>query len=294
MTSPVIALLAFFLAAVPDGPMPAASPVGLVPGVSVRHKAFKTPRQSSARSKGPASGLRRSSRRKAAELRRPWTLRELRNFRDAGLAVGLPPGRLFRSDDPRYRPFRACERLHAAGIRTIVKLNANQHRFRPNRRPHWRLGPCGLSELVVSIPYERTEGAHGANIYAIGRPRSRLQERRRVVAEMERHLGLAFRELARLRPEQLPMLVHCSVGRDRTGVVLALLTLAAGASPAEVERDYLASGPAVGNTSLVSLRRLLGRVGPTPAFLRRNLGLSHREIRKIRSVVRGPVPVAGT
>lgn len=226
--------------------------------------------------------------------RQPWRLRELRNFRDAGAAMGLPAGRIFRSDDPRHRPFRACERLQTASIRSIVKLNADQGRFQAGRRPHWTRGACGLPELRVSLPYERTDGAHGVNIYAIGRPRSRSAARRRVVSDLETQLGLLFRELARLRPTQLPLLVHCSVGRDRTGVVLALLALAAGARPALVEADYLASGASVGNTSVVTLRRLLGRVGSIPTYFRRHLGLSAWEIHRIRRLVRGAGATAGT
>lgn len=49
-----------------------------------------------------------------------------------------------------------------------------------------------------------------------------------------------------------PMLVHCTAGKDRTGVAAALLLLAAGTDPGDVVDDYLATGP--------NLRSILGRL----------------------------------
>lgn len=219
--------------------------------------------------------------------RTAWRLRELRNFRDAGALLGLPAGRIYRSDDPRHRPFGACERLRGANIRTIVKLNADQHRFRAGRRPRWGRGPCGIPELAVPLPYERTEGAHHTTVYAIGRPRSDSAARRRVVSDMESQLGLLFRELARLGPHRLPVLFHCSMGRDRTGVVLALLGLIAGARPADVEADYVASAETVGHTSVYSLRRLLRRVSPIRKFFQRDLRVSEWDMLRLRRLLRG-------
>lgn len=40
-----------------------------------------------------------------------------------------------------------------------------------------------------------------------------------------------------------PVLVHCAVGKDRTGVVVAVLLLAAGVEPWAVTNDYLATKP---------------------------------------------------
>ncbi len=195
---------------------------------------------------------------------------------------------MYRSDDPRYRPFRSCERLRAAGIRTIVKLNGFQRRLRYRRRPKWRRGPCGLPELVVALPFSKTEGAQGMTIYQIGRRRGLSREKRRVVSYMERQLRLLLLQLARLRESELPVLIHCSVGRDRTGIVLALLQRLAGAPRSAVERDYLESKQTVGHTSVVSLRRVLRRLGPVSRFLRAQIGLSRGQLRRLRRLVRGP------
>jgi hypothetical protein len=49
-----------------------------------------------------------------------------------------------------------------------------------------------------------------------------------------------------------PVLVHCELGKDRTGVVIAVLLLAAGVEPRAVVDDYLAT-----EENLLSLRRRL-------------------------------------
>ncbi len=232
-----------------------------------------------------APGVARAGTRRK---RTPWRLRELRNFRDANALAGLPRGRIYRSDDPRHNPFHSCEKLRTAGIRTIIKLNGFQHTVNYRRRPVWRTGPCGIPELVVSLPYSKTRGGHGITIYQLGRHRGLSAKRRRVVRYMERQISLLFKELTRLRESDLPVLVHCSVGRDRTGIVLAILQRLAGASRRGVEADYVASAATVGYTSVVSLRRVLRRVRPLRRFLRRQLGLTSWELRKLRRFVRGP------
>lgn len=43
-----------------------------------------------------------------------------------------------------------------------------------------------------------------------------------------------------------PILVHCSVGKDRTGIVVAALLLAAGVEPSAVRKDYALTNERVG------------------------------------------------
>ncbi|MFH2008098.1 MAG: tyrosine-protein phosphatase [bacterium] len=233
--------------------------------------------------------------------RMSWRLRTLKNFRDSGALAGLPTGRIYRSDDPRYRPFRSCRALQRAGIKTIVKLNGYQSRMRFGFQPFWRRGPCRIRELVVSLPHGRTQGSLGMNIYQIGR-RTLTKRRLRVVRHMERQLGLMLKELTRLKEQHLPLLFQCSLGRDRTGIVIALLQRIAGADREAVIREYVESHRTVGRTSATSIRPVLRRTHPTHRFLRKVLGLSWWQIHRLKWLVRGsqtradqaPVPPART
>jgi hypothetical protein len=226
----------------------------------------------------------------ASPTKRPasgWRLRKLQNFRDAGALSGLPRGRIYRSDDPRHRPFEACALLQLHGIRTIVKLNGHQQVLDPQFKPGWGKGPCGLPELVVSLPYNSTRGAEGVSAYHVG---ASLPEpaRQRVVEYVHRQLAVLFTELSKLKENQVPVLVHCSMGRDRTGVVLALLQRLGGASREAVEREYLESQRTVGKVSVVSIQKVLRRVPNVHEFLRKELGLSWWTLYQLRRVILGP------
>lgn len=223
----------------------------------------------------------------ARKRRVPWRLRPMKNFRDAGVLSGLARGRVYRSDDPRHRPFNSCQRIHKAGIKTIIKLNAFQHRVRYGFQPYWRRGPCKVRELVVSLPYGRSKGAMGMNIYQIGR-RNLKRGRLRVVRHMERQLRLMFKQLAKLKPTQLPVLLNCSLGRDRTGIVLSLMQQLSGASRSNVEKDYVESKRTVGLTSVRSVRKVLRRVKSVKRFLRKVLGLNYWDIARVRKLLRLP------
>jgi protein-tyrosine phosphatase len=58
-----------------------------------------------------------------------------------------------------------------------------------------------------------------------------------------------------------PVLVHCAVGKDRTGLVIALALLAAGATEDEVVSDYEASGAAVRDRRRSSVETQLDLLG---------------------------------
>ena len=217
----------------------------------------------------------------------PPRMRPMVNLRDAGKLSGLPLGRVFRSDDPRTRPYRTCERLRKLGIRTIVKLNAHQSRLDFNFRPRWRRGACGLQELAVALPYGRTRGAARMNINKLT-ARVGTRRRRRVQRYMKTQIRLMLLHLARLKNRQFPVLIHCSLGRDRTGVVVALLQLLAGADRPAVERDYLESGRNVGGTSVHAARRIARRLSPADRYLRSELRLDRRTVTRLKRLFHGP------
>jgi protein-tyrosine phosphatase len=60
-----------------------------------------------------------------------------------------------------------------------------------------------------------------------------------------------------------PVLVHCAAGKDRTGVAIAVLLMAAGVEPASVIADYTATAPRI--PALLSRLQVLGRRLPADA-----------------------------
>lgn len=60
-----------------------------------------------------------------------------------------------------------------------------------------------------------------------------------------------------------PVLVHCAAGKDRTGVAVAVLLMAAGVEPASVIADYTATAPRI--PDLLSRLQVLGRRLPADA-----------------------------
>jgi len=56
--------------------------------------------------------------------------------------------------------------------------------------------------------------------------------------------------------EALPILIHCRAGKDRTGLVTALLLKTLGVEPSDIRRDYLASNAGFPKTVLWRVRLL--------------------------------------
>jgi protein-tyrosine phosphatase len=167
------------------------------------------------------------------------------NLRDVG---GLPagpgrrvqPGLLMRSEAPLTLTAEAISAFRELDLRTVIDLRGEDEcEARPN----------GLRDLVtvVSVPLpgrvnssplpvleqllSRTLAAFGAaelaKVYLA------------LLDDHPRRFGDAVRALA--APGALPALVHCRVGKDRTGLVMALVLEAIGVPREEIVRDYQAS-----------------------------------------------------
>ncbi|NJQ06768.1 tyrosine-protein phosphatase [Streptomyces lonarensis] len=176
----------------------------------------------------------------------------VRNFRDLG---GLPArdgrrvrhGRLFRSGHLARATDQDRAFLAGLGLRTVFDLRNAADRT--------------LEGLDIALPGVRgrhvplTGDRDGAEFWALVRggdlPRLRAafgegraealmaETYREVVRERTTELGTVLRSLA---SDGAPALVHCSAGKDRAGLTVALALLVAGVEPAAVEADYLLSG----------------------------------------------------
>ncbi|MEV0700399.1 tyrosine-protein phosphatase [Saccharopolyspora sp. NPDC050389] len=90
---------------------------------------------------------------------------------------------------------------------------------------------------------------------------------RRMVDDFGDRLTLAVRELC--RPGALPAVVHCSAGKDRTGVVVALALSVAGVAPEVIAEDYALTSEFLGEEYLADIERRMAALG-LPQQLRDN------------------------
>ncbi|MFC9250200.1 tyrosine-protein phosphatase [Amycolatopsis thailandensis] len=78
-----------------------------------------------------------------------------------------------------------------------------------------------------------------------------------------------------------PLAVHCSAGRDRTGVLVALALSVAGVPSASIAADYALTEGCVGDTILRTLAHLNDRHGGVHAYLLKG-GATHTQLRQVK------------
>jgi protein-tyrosine phosphatase len=185
------------------------------------------------------------------------------NFRDTGgtpLAAGglTREGVLYRSDALSGLTARGLEQLAATPVGVIVDFRTPMERMMaPDRLPATR--PFRVVELALlegaltgfaqqAMQAGAQSGDPDAAAAAVGEALAQLPSLGELYVSMLEHGGTAFAELARLvggtgdAPDEADaVLVHCTAGKDRTGVAIALLLDAAGATREAVIADYASS-----------------------------------------------------
>jgi protein-tyrosine phosphatase len=157
----------------------------------------------------------------------------LLNFRDVGDAAAaggarIRRGRLYRSACPYEFEPGALEAYGGFGLRTVVDLRDK-------------------SELAV-WPYELADPAVERVNIAVLDDRPVPPDQAGLYAHMVEQCALGFTEAVRAVARALPdpVLVHCAVGKDRTGVVVALALEAAGVDEEAIVADYVYSNIGLG------------------------------------------------
>jgi protein-tyrosine phosphatase len=162
------------------------------------------------------------------------------NFRDIGglrAADGRTVrwGRVFRAGVLSYFTPTDDARLSQLGVRAICDLRRADERVRePTRWP--------------TTDVTRLDWADGTNAPAVT---GRLMPRQRDAESMRAAMLSLYRELPRwmvprlqglfdcVSTDRLPVVVHCSAGKDRTGFAVAMLLSALGVDRATIFEDYL-------------------------------------------------------
>ncbi len=185
--------------------------------------------------------------------------RRVSNARDLGgtpLSVGtVACGRIYRGPPLSALSNEGCAEVAELGLRTLVDLRVESERdAKPN-------SPCVDATRVAAplpVPYERSAADYLDVLHAPA-------------------MVDVFHTFA--DATAYPIYFHCTFGRDRTGVVAALLLLALGAQRDEVMQEYLLSDASVGS-SPESLDAVLDELelGGGGAAILSGIGISDDEL----------------
>ncbi|WP_022890541.1 tyrosine-protein phosphatase [Agromyces italicus] len=191
------------------------------------------------------------------------------NFRDVG---GLPArngvvrdGVLYRSDGLYRLGDAGKSELRELGVGIVIDLrDDNEAQMMPDDLD-------GLEVEVLRLPV--FEGS-GASQGAAGISLEALYER--IVTQHANVVVSALREIA--SAGERAVVVHCTAGKDRTGVVVALTLMAVGVDRESVIDDYARTEANLAGEWLEEMVEMIGRYGvPDTPALRTLMGGSPRE-----------------
>lgn len=198
----------------------------------------------------PGAGLRRSDDRTArpiggcdvvtTQISGAW------NLRDVADTAGIRPGRLFRSSELSALDGMGRAGLSGLGVTDVADLRS-MHEVK-------RHGVCAVPTAVTlhQLPFDSEEIApheHAFERMLTEKPEDDdpvIAARRFMVDEYERFSSLpgmrtAVGRVLAMIGEQRSVLVNCFAGKDRTGVLVAVVLESVGVDQQAVNTDFLAS-----------------------------------------------------
>ncbi|MFJ8018745.1 tyrosine-protein phosphatase [Streptomyces sp. NPDC096311] len=175
----------------------------------------------------------------------------VRNFRDAAISP-LRTGKLYRSGSLNRLTEEGAERINQLGIRTIFDLRGNAE------TAVWPLGSHGAGVERVSLPAlpDRTGLVElGFTDFSGFDGKAWPVDPARLYPFMAVYAGPAIGQLVHrlIRPGALPAIIQCAVGKDRTGLAVAVIQSLLGAPWPDIVDHFVQS-----NTELMLT------AGPTP------------------------------
>ncbi|WP_042365575.1 tyrosine-protein phosphatase [Streptacidiphilus neutrinimicus] len=172
----------------------------------------------------------------------------VRNLRDAGgfpttSGARVAEALLYRAGSLHELTPEGAERLAALGLRTIIDLrSAPELEVWPD---HPLDGAVRFLHLPTFPPRER-ETAHDARDARDAEAGEETLEDLYAFMSATAGPAIAATVSALAAPGALPALIHCAVGKDRTGVTVATLLSALGVSDADIVADYHLSNAGLG------------------------------------------------
>lgn len=154
------------------------------------------------------------------------------NIRDLGGLGRVKPGAVVRMDAPIRLTAAGWASLWDYGVRTIVDLRAeDEAESQPDEAPR----PVGIT--TVRVPIDPEPGTpfyeHWAPIDNLATPLYLPA----LLAEYPERITAAIKAVADAGPGGV--VIHCSGGKDRTGLIALVLLAFAGADPEDIIADYL-------------------------------------------------------
>ncbi|MGU3411308.1 tyrosine-protein phosphatase [Microbacterium sp. M1A1_1b] len=167
----------------------------------------------------------RTADERSAAVSGTFNLRDLGGLRTTDGRT-VVTGRLFRSGSLAGLDNQGRGQLDALGVRSVIDLRSDAERLAaPDAL-------VGSAVRATAIPMLAGAASTMTTVPTVSELyRHLLDDEPAAVAE-------AVRRVARDEPG---VLVHCSAGKDRTGVVIALVLLAVGVDPEDVLDDYQAT-----------------------------------------------------
>jgi protein-tyrosine phosphatase len=170
------------------------------------------------------------------------------NFRDLGFLPAadgrtLRPGLLYRAEGPASFNAEHRSELAALNIKLVCDLRAEvERRAAPN---DWAANGAATAQLMeMEITADLREATNAGwsllreNPSQEGAIRAMMHNYAAMPAAMQPHLrGL----VTAIIEGQIPVLIHCTAGKDRTGVLMALLLSLLGVPREAINADYLRS-----------------------------------------------------
>jgi len=161
-------------------------------------------------------------------------------------------GILFRGDNPRYLTGRDTDFFERIGLRTVIDLRSDAERGRDSVRP---LASCVPRMLHLAMQY--APGSEDSGTYMVPPDVSSLED---LYVAYLLHSGEAVARVFSVLADAktLPALFHCAAGKDRTGLIAALVLSSVGVDDDVIADDYEATA-----TNVPSLITLLETADPT-------------------------------
>jgi protein-tyrosine phosphatase len=174
-------------------------------------------------------------------------IKSVPNFRDAGdMPVNggkrIRSNMIFRSASPDNISRKDIDNLHRLGIRTIIDLRAPYESGNKVRRID------GIETVSLPLDFEKKTRE---NLIPLLKRKDGMEHIPALIDSLYQEIldgsvGV-FREVVGLLldPSRTPLLIHCQAGKDRTGIMCALIQLSLDAGHGSMISSYMESNSAL-------------------------------------------------